>query len=711
MSNLPDFVRLHSLSCSLIIECRRRTPAVRYYGRRLSDKTTDQMIADLTQRQEAKCALVEEVVLGLSPCVGDGFTGHPGFDIDDGGIAWSAAPRLIDVIQANEQSATFVSLDEFRSIEVHHHFTVDQATQVFSCQSVITNRAPHTLTVNNLAAPTIALADDMTKIMSFEGRWSSEFQTRSIDLFLGAYVRENRKGKTSHDNFPGVILHSPTTSEHAGKCYGFHLGWSGNHHTRVELLPEQRTYVQMGELLGRNEIRLETGQAYSSPTLYMSFSDSGFTSLSQQFHDFVRANILNPTFHQQARPIHYNTWEGIYFDHDVETLKSLADLAANAGAERFVLDDGWFKGRRNDKAGLGDWVVDESIYPSGLSPLIDHVIGKGMAFGIWFEPEMVNPDSDLYRAHPDWVLHTQGNPQINFRHQYVLDLTRTEVCDYLFAQIDAVLTAHSDISYIKWDMNRDINHAGNHAGNSSVHAQTLAVYALIDRIKSVHPRVEIESCSSGGARIDYEILSHTDRFWTSDSNDALDRLAIQRGCSFFFPTVLMGSHVGPRDCHITGRHIAIETRVAVAMFGHMGMEMDPRELDEHETRVLQSGFQLHKDNRQLIHHGDYIRLDSNGDSIDFGVVAKDQSEALFAYNSVVETKRTQPRYYRFVGLNPDKQYRIERVWPEKLFEYSPSLLERIDKQTYSGELLMQMGMQLPIVFPQTSVIFKLTTEG
>lgn len=710
MHPVPEFVRLNSERISIILDCRSGVPAVRYFGKALRESTTDKMIADLTTRQEAKCALVEEVVLGLTPCLGDGFTGHPGLDIDDGGIAWSAGARLVQVIQDENTTVTLVSRDERRGVELQHFLSLDPTTHVLACSTTIVNLSPKPIKVNHLAAPTIALPDHMTKILSFEGRWSAEFQTRSIDLFLGAYQRENRRGKTSHDNFPGVVLHAANTSEHMGECYGFHLGWSGNHSTRVELLPEQRTYVQMGELLGRNEVELETDDQYASPTLYVSYSATGFTPLSQQYHDFVRTRLLDPQFHQQPRPVHYNTWEGIYFDHDVDTLKSLADIAANAGAERFVLDDGWFKGRRSDKAGLGDWVIDSAVYPDGIQPIIEHVIAKGMAFGIWFEPEMVNPDSDLYRTHPDWVLQTLGNPQINFRHQYVLDLTRTEVCDYLFNQINDVLRAHPDISYIKWDMNRDINHTGDQYGNSAIHAQTLAVYALIDRVKQAHPTIEIESCSSGGARIDYGVLKHTDRFWTSDSNDALDRLSIQRGCSFFVPPVLMGSHVGPRDCHITGRHLPIETRIAVAMFGHMGMEMDPRELTAEETDLLQQGFALHKQHRQLIHHGDYYRLDANGDSIDFGVIAKDKSEALFAYNSVVETKRTQPRMYRFVGLDPDADYSLERVWPPKLFEYSPSILQVIDNQVYSAELLMSMGMQLPVVFPQTSIVYRLIKQ-
>jgi len=666
------------------------------------------MLGELSTRQEAKCALVEEVPISLSPCLGDGFTGQPALDLFDGGIAWSMGAKLKTINFLNEYTAVFESLDETRQLALTHTIALDQKTNVVSAKTKITNQASKAVNVTYCAAPTFTMPDHIDKILSFEGRWSMEFQQTSIDLFLGAFVRENRKGKTSHDNFPGVVLHASATNEKQGECYGFHLGWSGNHRTRVELLPEQRTYVQMGELLGSGEIVLNKGESYTSPTLFASYSKHGFGELSHNFHRFVRQHILSRKIAEVPRPVHYNTWEGIYFDHNVDTLKQLADIMADVGAERFVLDDGWFKGRRGDKAGLGDWIVDTTIYPQGLNPIIAHVISRGMAFGIWFEPEMVNPDSDLYRAHPDWVLSTQGNDQIQFRNQLVLDLTHTEVCDYLFNHISAVLSEYPDISYIKWDMNRDINHTGDALGVSAVHKQTLAVYRLIERIKSTHTHVEIESCSSGGARIDYGVLAHTDRVWTSDSNDALDRLSIQRGCSFFFPSEIMGSHVGPRHCHITGRTIAMQTRIAVAMFGSMGMEMDPRELNKHDIKHLQDGLALYKEKRKLIHSGRLYRLDLNGNSIDFGIVNSDKSEALFAYNSVLETRRTMPRKYRFDGLDPQTQYKLELVWPKDLKEYSSSITTIVQSKTFSGEVLMQFGMQLPIVFPQTSLVFSLT---
>jgi len=707
MANTKSFYRLDSVNSTVIFNCQSKTPALLYFGKRLSEQTTELMLTQLATRQEVKCAVVEEAPISLSPLLGEGFTGAPGLELVNDSIAWSVGPELKEVRQPSSSALEFVSEDTLRGIEVVHSITLDNNTNVLSAHTVLTNLSDSPLSVNFCAAPTFQLPDSVKKIISFEGRWSNEFQRQSVDLVLGSFVRENRKGKTSHDVFPGLLVHSEGAGEQQGECYGFHLGWSGNNKLRAELLPEGRRYVQMGELLLPGELTLAKGQTYQSPSIYGSFSSDGFSALSRNFHQFVKANLLSQAQREKTRPVHYNTWEGIYFDHDVDTLKQLADKVAPLGIERFVLDDGWFKGRRGDYAGLGDWTVDYEIYPDGLSPVIDHVNSLGMEFGIWFEPEMVNPDSDLYRAHPDWVLGSENNEQLSFRNQLVLDLTRNEVVEYLYKAIDDILVEYPTIKYIKWDMNRDINHAGNFDGKPAVHQQTLALYRLIDRIKAAHPGLEIESCSSGGARVDYGVLAHTDRVWTSDSNDALDRLEIQRGCSFFFPSSVMGAHVGPRDCHITGRNVSIEMRAAVSMFGHMGIEMDPRELTDHEYSALKAAIALHKEHRDFIHGADLYRLDSDDLSINFALIDEQKSKALFSYNSVRETPRTAPNKLRFVGLDADTQYTLNLVWPVKFEEYRPSSIAAVNGQTFTGEALMEFGLQMPISFPQTSLIFEL----
>ena len=704
MSSIPAFVRLDNAKTSLIFDCQGRMPSLIYYGQPLNESTTAQMLALLNTRQEAKCAPVIEPPISLVPTHGEGFTGAPGLEVSGDSDQWSAGFDLISV-DHSDVSVTFIAQDSHRNMRLVSKIALDSNTTVASFTSTLENLGTSELKLNYLNAASVPLAANVNKIKTFEGRWSNEFQTADHDLFFGSYVRENRRGKTSHDTFPGLIAYPNGTNELVGDCFGFHLGASANHKLRAEVMADGRSYVQFGELLFPGEVTLGAGESYTSPVLYAGYGENGFSSLSQQFHQFVRHSILTFSAQDKPRPVHYNTWEGIYFDHDIDTLKTLADKVAPLGVERFVLDDGWFKGRRNDKAGLGDWYVDEAIYPQGLDELIDHVTEKGMEFGIWFEPEMVNPDSDLYRAHPEWALQTKNNPHVPFRNQYVLDLTNPEVVEYLYSVITNILSAYPKISYIKWDMNRDVNHPGNLHGKPAMHAQMSALYQLIDRIKSAHSGIEIESCCSGGGRVDLGILPHTDRFWTSDSNDALDRLYIQKGFSYFFPSEVMGAHVGPRDCHITGRNLPIEIRAGVAMFGHMGIEMDPRELTEHEQDALKSAISLYKKYRHLTHSGDLFRLDDDGLNVKFGYVSQDKNEAIYAYNSVKETPRTTPSRFYFAGLDPKKSYTVERVWPGTLKEYSESILQKIDGQVFTGEALAKYGMQLPVLFPQTCIIF------
>ncbi len=710
MSNWPSHVHLSGQRTSLIIALNERLPAISYYGKKISTHSTFEMILALSTRQEAKCAVKKEAPISLTPTLGAGFTGSTGVNIDDGENAWSVNGDIVGV-EFDENRVKVRCEDTYRGLALCYHIELDKATDVVSAATEIINLSEQPKQLHWLCAPCIPVPAHMSKIMSFEGRWAKEFHRKSIDRFLGSYVRENRKGHTSHDAFPSMILHDDFANEANGECYGFHLGWSGNHRMLCEQLSDGRGFAQLGELLLPGEMSLAQGESYKTPELYICFADQGFNQMSASFHQYMRQHIIAPSVKQSVRQIHYNTWEAIYFDHDTNALASLAEQAAAIGAERFVLDDGWFKGRRGDNAGLGDWTVDSEIYPHGLQPLIDKVLATGMSFGIWFEPEMVNPDSDLFRNHPDWVLQTAGNEQLNFRNQLVLDLTQKAVCNYLFDEISAILREYNDISYIKWDMNRDLNHAGNIVGKGAVHQQTQAVYTLIDRLKIAYPNVEIESCSSGGGRIDFGILKRTDRFWTSDSNDALDRVQIQRGCSYFFPPEIMGAHVGPRHCHITGRVVSMEMRAAVALFGHMGMEMDPRELDDHERETLTKAFTLHKKHRQLIHNGELIRLTNNELDVSFAVRDSDSSKALYAYYQLAEPLHYCPNKFLFKGLDESANYRLDLVWPssvDAVKQYSASVLSSVDGDTFTGELLANHGMQIPVLDPQSALVFELT---
>lgn len=705
---------INGRASTVVIDVEAQQAKCAYWGTKLSTDTSVDMLRLLNLRQEVPASPQTEVALGLCPTLGQGFTGNPGISVHSGSDHWAVSAQLSSVEQSNACELNLTSKDSTRNLELKQRIKLDQETDVLSISTQIINLSNTILYVDWCASATVPIASHIDHRLAFEGHWAMEFQIQKSTQMVGSYVRENRRGRTSHDSFPGLILHAADTSELRGECYGFHLGWSGNHKVVNELMADGRAYLQLGELLYPGEIALEAGQSYQTPELYMSFSKDGFSGLSQQFHRYVRQRLMRPQVKQVPRPVHYNTWEGIYFEHNMPTLLDLVHRAAAIGVERFVLDDGWFPGRDDDTAGLGDWFVDTSKYPEGLTPLIDAVTNRGMQFGLWVEPEMVNPNSELYRQHPDWVLACQGNQQIGFRNQLVLDLTRPEVFDYLFERLNSLLGEY-DISYLKWDMNRDINHPGDTHGQPAIHKQTQEFYALLAKIRRAHPRVEIESCASGGGRADYGVLQHTDRIWTSDSNDALDRLRIQRGFSYFFPSELMGSHVGPRDCHITHRHIDMGLRASVALFGHMGMEMDLRELTSEEQKQLGAMVALYKQHRLLIHSGDLFRLDTAEYVTSFGIVAQNKEEALFSYHLIAGHSTGMPRHLRFAGLDANQAYRLSVLWPQleldkpvdaSVFGFD-TCLPKIDKQLFSGEVLMSVGLQMPRLVPQSNVIFYL----
>jgi alpha-galactosidase len=671
----------------------------------------------LSHRQEAPSSPTAEVSISITPTQGQGFAGHPGISLSGSGDEWGVSPTLTNVESSNDHSAVLTCIDERRKVQIVNDICIDPSNDVICLKTQVKNLGEKAINLEWCASATLLLPNQCDQLIAFEGAWAKEFQLQHHQLQSGIYMRENRKGRTSHDNFPGFIVHSHATNEYQGEAYGFHLGWSGNTRSLVNQLGDGRRYAQLGELLLPGEVALNQGEDYQSPTLYASYTNEGLSTLSNQFHRYVRSHLITEQVKNKPRPVHYNTWEGLYFDHDMETLLDLADRASNLGVERFVLDDGWFIGRNNDKAGLGDWFIDEAKYPNGLSPLIEKVNSLGMEFGLWFEPEMVNPDSELYRTHPDWALSLPDNAQLPFRHQLVLDLTLQAVQDYLFKCIDELLVRYN-IAYIKWDMNRDLNHPGNHESKPAVNQQTHAVYSLIARLKDKHPNVEIESCASGGARADYGVLQQTDRVWTSDSNDALERLTIQKGFSYFFPPELMGSHVGPRDCHITHRHIAMDTRAAVTLFGHMGMEMDLRELTELEQNKLNATVSLYKKHRALIHSGFIQRLQTQEHMTGVGVIADDKQEALFAYHLLKVHNTSLPGRFKLHGLDQESNYKLDIVWPVDsedrwkniaVFNF-PTLLDSIDGKIFSGQVLCEFGIEMPLLTPQSSLIFHLTKQ-
>jgi alpha-galactosidase len=364
-----------------------------------------------------------------------------------------------------------------------------------------------------------------------------------------------------------------------------------------------------------------------------------------------------------------NVWEAVYFDHDLDHLVDLAERAAALGVERYVLDDGWFGSRRNDLSGLGDWQVSPDVWPNGLHPLVDKVTGLGMEFGLWFEPEMISMDSDTARAHPEWVMATGGRLPVESRFQQVINLGIPECYAYIRDAIFAIL-AEYDIGYIKWDHNRDLIDAGTQpAGRPGVHEQTAAFYRLIDEIKAAHPGLEIESCSSGGARVDLGVLERTDRVWVSDCIDPLERQQMHRWTTQLIPPELMGSHIASGRSHTTGRDHDLNFRAATAIFGHLGIEWDLAKASEAELAELADWIAFYKQNRDLLLGGDLVRLDFPDDTLNAtGVIAHDRSRAIYSYASVARSEVVLLGRVRMPGLDPHRRYRVQPA----LLQHAPS---------------------------------------
>ncbi|WP_179646766.1 alpha-galactosidase [Spinactinospora alkalitolerans] len=557
-----------------------------------------------------------------------------------------------------------------------------------------------------LPVPTAAV-----ELLDFTGHHLRERSPQRTPFTQGLRVRENRTGRTGYDAAYLLVAGTAGFANRAGEAWGVHTGWSGNHRTFAERTFHAVSLLGSGELLLSGEVLLEPDASYTSPWQYGSYGD-GLDDLSARFHRHLRARPRHPS---TPRPVVVNTWEAVYFDHDLARLRELADAAAAVGAERFVLDDGWFGSRRDDRRGLGDWYVSDEVWPDGLGPLTDHVTGLGMQFGIWVEPEMVNEDSDLARAHPDWIMAAEGRLPGRARSQQVLDLARPEVFAHILERLDELLSTYP-ISYLKWDHNRDLVEAGHRTtGRAGVHDQTLAAYRLLDELRRRHPGVEIESCSSGGGRVDLAILERTDRVWVSDCIDALERQQIQRWTNALIPLELMGTHVGSGVAHTTDRRHVIDFRAGTALFGHFGIEWDITRADPDDAARLGEWVALYKELRPLLHSGTAVHADHPDPAYRVhGVVARDASEAVYAIVATATSELYPPGPVSLPGLDPDATYRVRPQAPGDVPDGNASRWG-VDLPWWtpqgvhlSGRVLADVGLQAPVLFPERLVLLRAT---
>ena len=629
-----------------------------------------------------------------------GFLGRPTISGHRNGKTWSTKFEVSKFHHVGNHVATTFT-DFHAQLEIVITFDLD-AFGVLKQAASVKNLGNDDYVLNEYIH-WLPLPKEATQTLDFAGRWSNERNPQRKEIAIGTWVRESREGRSGHNFSIADIALTPQTSFQSGNAWATSIAWSGNSHYLVEKLFDGSQSIGAGELLLPGEVILAAGESYSAPDLLSVFSSQGLDGIASAYHQYLRARDVHPT---RPRPLTLNMWEAVYFDHNEEKIKALVDVAAEIGIERVVLDDGWFHSRRDDHAGLGDWVIDLAAWPNGLSPIIKYINDKGIEFGLWFEGEMVNPDSDLYRAHPEWILHEGDRTPPLWRHQLVLDLGHDGAYNHVLEQTSAVLAAHN-IAYIKWDHNRILVDAG-HLGAAGVHRQTQAIYRLFAELKKRHPGLEIESCASGGARIDLGVIDLVDRFWTSDNNDALERQTIQRWTSQVIAPELLGTHIGPTHGHQTGRTIELSMRAITALFGHAGIEWDITEATADERKHLASWAKYYKENRSYLHSGKVVRVDyPEPHAYVHGVTAHDLSRAIFAYVQLTPTASIHPSPIKFPDLDPAATYSVKAVFPAGKPRFMlitpPDWMSGIQ---LSGSALAAIGVTAPILAPANAFLIE-----
>lgn len=712
-------VLLRTEGTAVLVELTGGLPVMLHWGAdlgELSDADAAAISAATAPGHYAN-AVDEPGRLAVLPELHTGWTGRPGISGSRRGRDWSpkftnvaasldGTPLTGGLVTSGPGSLAVEAVDEITRLALQIRIEL-RTGGVVRMQAELTNTATgedsdYQLDDLVLAYPLPSVARE---ILDFAGRWGKERTPQRRELVVGSHVREGRHGRTGADAATVLHVGEPGFDFAGGEIWGVHTGWSGNHTHYAERSFSGDQVIGGGELLLPGEVVLAAGESYTSPWIYGSYG-VGLDDVARRFHRMLRSR---PQHVDADRPVTLNVWEAVYFDHSLPKLLDLAEAAASLGVERFVLDDGWFGARRNDRAGLGDWTVSKDVWPDGLHPLVDKVTGLGMQFGLWFEPEMVNLDSDVARAHPEWVMATGGRLPLESRHQQVLNLGIPECYAYIKDAISAILDEYA-IGYIKWDHNRDLIDAGTApTGVPGVHAQTLATYRLIDELKAAHPGLEIESCSSGGARVDLGILERTDRVWVSDNIDPLDRQQMNRWTTQLIPPELMGSHIASGRSHTTGRFHDLSFRAATAVFGHLGVEWDLTQASEDEIEQLRAWIDFFKAERGLLLRGDLVRIDYPDPAVYAnGVVAPDRSRGIYSLAAVARSEVNGTGLVRLPGLDPDRRYRvgivifgraINRVAPAWWSEDKPYI-------DLTGAALASVGVQPPSLPPEQAVLLR-----
>ena len=532
-------------------------------------------------------------------------------------------------------------------------YTVFPERDVLTRSVRIENRGNTCRTLEKAASFSMDLHDSGYTLLHLHGGWAKERHVERLPLHHGTVTLDSKRGTSSHNENPFFALVRPDTTETAGEAYGFCLVYSGSFCAQAAVEEFGTTRVQMGIQSFDFAWDLNPGEVFQTPETILVYSDAGLGEMSRRFHRIIRQNLCRGKFRDTERPVLINNWEATYFNFNEEKILALAKKARSIGVDLMVLDDGWFGKRDTDNCSLGDWVVDKNKLPGGLENLAKKVNELGMQFGLWFEPEMISPDSDLYRAHPDWCIHTEGRSRTEGRRQLILDLSRPEVCDYIINAVCSVLES-CPITYVKWDMNRNMTEIP-HKG--FVHRYVLGLYRVLEEITARFPDVLFESCSGGGGRFDAGMLYYMPQTWTSDDTDAIERLYIQEGTALVYPLSTMGAHISAVPNHQTGRITPVNLRSKVAMMGRFGLELDLGQLEQKELDILAQEIALYKQYQTDIHHGELYRLLTayEGRTAAYEIIHENRI-LLFVYNKTGKPAQRAERL-RLQGLEPDAVYK------------------------------------------------------
>ncbi|TXN32474.1 alpha-galactosidase [Lacisediminihabitans profunda] len=722
MQNRSDeLIHLRAAGVSLVMDATGTVPRVIHWGGDLGplDDAGLEGIRLTASTAQLNNAPDEPRVFSIWPTEFEGWSGTQALGGHLAGTATTPRPVLSHTrldAQDDGGAVTFTLADAETGldIDVEYRLTPDGVLEV---QSTVTRPAAPDGVYDLASLSTMMpVPSRATEIADFTGKWARERSPQRLPVRDGAHSREVRRGKPGVDSPYLLMVGTPAFGFRRGEVWAMHVAYSGDQRWFVERLPEgagaHSSVIGGGELLRAGEVRLRPGESYASPRMLFVWSSDGMDGVADRLHARLRRRAQHPS---SPRPLVLNTWEAVYFDHRLDRLAELVDRAAAIGIERVVLDDGWFAGRRDDSAGLGDWTVDDDVWPLGLRPLVDRIRDRGMQFGLWFEPEMTNLDSELARTHPDWLLAPSSGVGLSSRHQYVVNIAHPEAWAYLLERIDALVTEYS-IDFLKWDHNRDLNEAVSRTGGGDrpgVRAQTIALYALIDELKARHPGLEIETCASGGGRIDLGVLERTDRVWASDCNDPVERQSIQQWTSLLLPPELIGSHVGAPRSHTTGRVADAPFRLATTLFAHAGVEWDLTECTEDELETLRAWSALYREFRPLIHHGRTVHADlAHEATLLHGSVAVDGSRALYCWARLATSAPGQSGRVPLPGLDPARGYRIrvrEDLGRASLHQGGgPAWFDaaRAGWVDLPGSVLAAAGLPMPTLNPAQAILFE-----